>query len=405
MGLDEAHMVGLGKFLDKHGYQERTSIMLRHIRRVAEIAKKYGYRPMMWSDMFFRLNNNGLYIDPEKPMAPEVIEKAQKDIDLIYWDYYSSDPKIIDGMIKRHKEIADNVIFAGGANKWLGAAPCSRHSEHVGKIAHACCRDNGVKEVFLTAWGDFGALNSIFSVLPIFQLWAELCYKNNSDNEHLSKRFETCTGGNYNDFMDLSLTVNTPDHPAPGIKRVNPSWHVLWQDILCGLFDKHIHKDMYKEHYAYCAKVFDSILNKGGRWSYLFKTQLEHSRVLELKCAVGIEIHKAYEMGDKEQLKQIAENVLPELRERIISFSAAEHRQWMFENKAFGIDSFDIRIGALLKRLDTAIFRIREYLDGKINSIEELTEKQLYISSANRFEGELLEIKKWSLISTPSTLL
>ena len=83
--------------------------------------------------------------------------------------------------------------------------------------------------------------------------------------------------------MDLSLTVNTPDHPAPGIKRVNPRGKAR-QDILCGLLDKHIHKDMYKEHYAYCAKVFDSILTKGGRWSYLVKTQLEHSRVLELNA-------------------------------------------------------------------------------------------------------------------------
>ncbi|NLG52558.1 MAG: beta-N-acetylhexosaminidase, partial [Clostridiales bacterium] len=402
IGLDEAHMLGLGKFLDKHGYQNRVTIMLRHIKRVSEIAKKYGYRPMMWSDMFFRLNNNGEYYAPDKPIDPEIIKKIPEDVELVYWDYYNTDPRIVERMINRHKEITDNVIFAGGAVKWLGLAPCNRFSEYVGKIAHECCHENGVKEVIITSWGDFGALNSTFSILPTLQLWAELCYKNNSESEYLSTRFFTCTGGNYDDFMDLSLTVNTPDHPAPGKRRVNPSWYVLWQDILYGLFDKHIDKDMYREHYAHCAKVFESILKKGGKWSYLFKTQLEHSRVLELKCAAGIEIHEAYEKGDKAGLNQIAENILPELRKRLISFHDAERRQWMIENKAFGIDSFDIRIGAQLIRLDTALARIKEYIDGKINRIEELEEKQLYFVPVKDPEDKVVDIRAWNIISTTS---
>ena len=48
VGMDEAHLVGLGQYLDKHGYRNRFEILSEHIARVAEIAAKYGFKPMMW---------------------------------------------------------------------------------------------------------------------------------------------------------------------------------------------------------------------------------------------------------------------------------------------------------------------------------------------------------------------
>ncbi|MGO4545995.1 family 20 glycosylhydrolase [Paenibacillus sp. 2TAB23] len=51
IGMDEAHMMGLGKYLDKHGYHDRSALMIKHFGRVMEIARSYGYKPMMWSDI------------------------------------------------------------------------------------------------------------------------------------------------------------------------------------------------------------------------------------------------------------------------------------------------------------------------------------------------------------------
>ena len=59
IGMDEAHMLGLGKYLEKNGYRDRFEIFLRHLYKVVEIAEKYGFKVHMWSDMFFRLANNG----------------------------------------------------------------------------------------------------------------------------------------------------------------------------------------------------------------------------------------------------------------------------------------------------------------------------------------------------------
>ena len=50
IGMDEAHMLGRGKFLDIHGYEKTSDIMKRHLARVLEIIDKYGYEVMLWSD-------------------------------------------------------------------------------------------------------------------------------------------------------------------------------------------------------------------------------------------------------------------------------------------------------------------------------------------------------------------
>ena len=38
IGMDEAHFLGRGAYLEKHGYSERTPIILRHLQKVAAIA-------------------------------------------------------------------------------------------------------------------------------------------------------------------------------------------------------------------------------------------------------------------------------------------------------------------------------------------------------------------------------
>lgn len=61
--MDEAHMVGLGKYLDQHGYRNRQEIMQRHLEMVLSICKQYGFTVQMWSDMFFRLAFHGAYYE------------------------------------------------------------------------------------------------------------------------------------------------------------------------------------------------------------------------------------------------------------------------------------------------------------------------------------------------------
>lgn len=152
IGMDEAHMMGLGKYLDKHGYQDRSSLMLKHFSTVMEIARKYGFQTMMWSDMFFRLASSGEYYDAESPISPDIVKLIPEDVTLIYWDYYSETQEKYDGMLSKHKQLNDHIGFAGGAWKWMGFAPNNEFSRHVSLLAHDSCVKYGIQEVLITAW-------------------------------------------------------------------------------------------------------------------------------------------------------------------------------------------------------------------------------------------------------------
>ena len=55
----------------------------------------------------------------------------------------------------------------------------------------------------------------------------------------------------------------------------------------------------------------------------------------------------------------------------------ALRRQWLIENKSFGLDVQEIRFGGLRQRLISASMTLQDYLDGKIERIEELEQEHL----------------------------
>lgn len=345
---------------------------------MVELAGKYGYKPMMWSDMFFRLASAGEYYAANSPIREDVITMIPEEVTLVYWDYYSEKPELYDGMMKKHKQLSEKIVFAGGAWKWMGFTPNNEFSKHVGLMAHESCIANGIKDVMMTAWGDNGAEASTFSILPTLQLWAELCYQNKAEQAHLNERFYTCTRSSYDDFMKLDLAMLVPDNPAPGGSSINPPKYILYQDLLCGLFDKHIIPNEYAEHYRISAEIIEQCMERNSDWKSLFTTQYALCKVLELKCDIGLNIHRAYLEQDLKALQKLAQKVIPELKRRTEEFIAAYCVQWNKENKIFGLDVFDIRMGGLLQRMDVAIDRIESYLNGQISQLEELEVQRLY---------------------------
>ena len=92
--------------------------------------------------------------------------------------------------------------------------------------------------------------------------------------------------------------------------------------------------------------------------------------ILSSKVDVGRRIRETYKVGDKVSLQQIARQELPKLRSEIENFHALFSQQWLKENKVFGLDTVDIRMGGLLQRIQRAESRIEDYLVGSISRIE-----------------------------------
>ncbi|WP_249260941.1 hypothetical protein [Virgibacillus pantothenticus] len=56
------------------------------MQEVVSITEKLGLKPMLWSDMYFRLGSEtGGYYDLEAEIPEEVVA-AIPDVQLVYWD-------------------------------------------------------------------------------------------------------------------------------------------------------------------------------------------------------------------------------------------------------------------------------------------------------------------------------
>ena len=63
IGYDEAYYAGRGAYLDKNGYINKVDLLYKHLKKVTEIGKKYGFKCIVYSDMFF--NNKVDRFSPE----------------------------------------------------------------------------------------------------------------------------------------------------------------------------------------------------------------------------------------------------------------------------------------------------------------------------------------------------
>lgn len=408
LGMDEAHMIGLGKYLDAHGYQNRVEIIQKHLERVMEICRKYGLQPQMWGDMFFRLAFGGEYYVKDKPMAENV--KIPEGLELVYWDYYSADEEHYDDMLRQHRKMTDKVSFAGGVWKWIGFAPHNRYSAVIGKAALSSCRRNGITSVVMTGWGDNGGEASQFSILPGLFEDARLVYEDNLPEA----AFYALTGIREEDYMKLDLS-----NPLPARKdRVNNAGKFLfYNDALLGIFDplaQQLASGYYEDaanqlsngYYEDAAKQLEQAVrdSSGSSLCYVLKTQASLCRVLQDKANLGTVIRTAYDAGDREKLRDIAEEAIPQLLGKLDRFYQDFRKQWMSENKAFGFEVQSLRIGGLRQRILEVQQRLEEYLSGEIAEIDELEKPVLPFAYCEGADVTTLDYNRWNYIVTTAVI-
>ena len=88
IGMDEAHSMGTGKFLEQNGYVERSVIFVEYMERLAAICKSHGLTPMMWSDMYFRNSDpDRWYYNVGTKVPKTVRDKVTENVELVFWHY------------------------------------------------------------------------------------------------------------------------------------------------------------------------------------------------------------------------------------------------------------------------------------------------------------------------------
>ena len=76
----------------------------------------------------------------------------------------------------------------------------------------------------------------------------------------------------------------------------------------------------------------------------------------------------------------------------------------MAENKAFGFEVQDLRLGGLRRRIQQTEKRLRGYLNGGAERIEELEGERLPFAYFDNSSIETLNYNLWAVNATPAVL-
>ena len=403
LGMDEAVLLGLGKYLKENGYEKGSVLVREHCKRVLAICKKLGLAPMIWSDMYITANTNGGYYEVPADADCSSWEKPEKGLGLVYWDYYHDDEKSYEKMLNIHKQLSDDVIFAGGSWIWNGIAPNYSKTFACTKAALQTCKKYQMKEVLCTAWMDNGAETPVDAVWPGVALFAHLGFHLEYNEKVLEEEFKDCVGGNLKDFMELDAFDSLFLDGKANQEAQNPSKYLLYQDPMAGIFDQEVVMSEVDTgaYYEKLKKQMAACQENSPVYAALFAYYEKLAAVLADKADLGVRMKASYDKKQLLALKEICEKEIPKTIQNLEELKVLREDLWMSEAKPFGYELMDIKLGAVITRLHSTSRRLKKYLDGSIPCLEELEEERLPYFEKNADKRE----NRWSQIISGSDLI
>ncbi len=360
IGLDETIGIGLGKYRDLHGLEDGGAILLRHLQRVDRMAKKYGYTCEIWGDMLSYNKKSALTTEQVKAMIPP-------DVETVYWEYHQTDVEKISGIIEDFKRSAAHPAYAGNIYKEVGFGPCNGYSIPCLKAQMEAASRQGLEHFIITLWSDGGAQCSVFSVLPGLFAASEFAHgRMRAGDEPDKKRFRELFGVDHDDMISLDL-LNNP-FGKTGHDLSSRAFWIMFEDLLVGNRFLLLSEGT-AERYAAIAARFRSI--DAGPYDYIFRMSAELAEILSLRIRLFGRLRPAYDAGDREALRSVAEEDLPRLIEKTQAFTETFVTYWKHDNMAFGLEKNLLLLGGQAARYRYIIRSLIEYLERGV-PVEEL---------------------------------
>lgn len=396
IGMDEAHNLGKGKYLDENGYTAPYDLFIEHKNLVIELCEKYEIKPLMWSDMFFRsINKDKYYVDDEKlDFNGLKVENAS----LVYWDYYHNDYHSYEKMINLHKEIGDDIIFAGAIWLWRGLVPHLKYTETTMLPAIKACKNNNIKKIIFTTWGDDGNESLRGNAIGSYIFLLEHLHNSNPNKTIINNKCKALTGYTYNEWLNLDRP-NFIDINDAAKYNVNPSKYLLYMDPLLSVFDNLI-CPKYDEIYRKTALKLHNLARRNEEYSYLFELESKLCKVLSYKATLNLKIKEAYDSKDIESMEAclwIVNKTIVSLKDFYNYYRLA----WSKENKMIGFEIQDVRLGGCISRLEYIKLLLKKYISGENRYIEELEiERKEFICGYKTKNNETLIANYAAMVST-----
>ena len=237
------------------------------------------------------------------------------------------------------------------------------------------CREEKIKELSFTMWGDDGAYCHYDSALAGIIYCADASFGVN-DEQLTARRFAALCQADY--FAQTALgdihgeTGGVADDDSV---EIFPAM-VLWDDPLLGIYYsncKCAHKDFDTRYIAVLRGILDRVNDfaaddKAGKIAYGIALVRALIKKLELRAA----LEAAYESKNMTKLSDIAASDVPEMIALMSEVADRFRDNWLECARANGMERIQARFAGQICRLQELARRIGEFCTGKVGCIDEL---------------------------------
>lgn len=379
LGMDEAVDIGKGRGSDRFGpTRPAAELFFDHLNKVAALSEKHGLQPMIWSDLVFWVDTphrgfaeayHDLHISARS--ARKIRDRLPKHLELVYWDYSGDaeqpdDPKPYVKRIEKHRAVGHEPIMASGCWAWgkfWHDAP-NLTEPRVAACVKAC-RQTGVKDLLMTLWTGYGGLD-FDSVWAGLAYSAEHAFSESPSKRLLEKRYRAIFGADYQASAAGALDIWWDD--PRGIGAANIFWDDPLQGILLRSFPLRTLRRM-ERHYQ---RKADQLSRWRGETAAGDMDYVRHvAELLALKVGLSHRFQTAYKRKSRKELMAVLKE-LPAVRKSLDTVRTSFRAMWLRQFKPFGMEVVQMRMGGLAARFEELETRLRDYLDGAVDTIAEM---------------------------------
>lgn len=290
------------------------------------------------------------------------------------------------------------------AHKWYAAAGCTdfgpapRYDLTIEPMVESlqACRKNGVEDVLVYLEGSDGAECSLLTGLYQLQVLAETDYTGNAGKDHVKARFAACASADADAFLGLD------GFNVMGDVTGSPCKFLLYEDPLVPLFEKDCEGYRFSEDYAVLQKKCEAWRDENPAYAQMFDFYGKLAAALSKKCAWHEQAGEVIRRKDRAAAKTLAA-AAPAAVYALRALKDAWREFWYATRKAAGYEVIDLRLGALVQRMESAGRRMNLFADGKVDDIEELSAAKLPLATYK--DGKIGMVTCWKDITTPSSLM
>ena len=393
VSLSESHDLGTGRFMDLHGYEPRSAIYGRHAKRVAELCEKYGFKSKTMSgDMFFRMKSKSRnYYDPEVELSAEDAKNIDKDMEIMYWDYYHTKKEDYKHYIEQHRRLGRRLVLKSAIWTWEGYIEDTNFTIATAIPFLQAAIEMGERRFSVGTYGDYGTECSFMRSIGSLAIYSEYCYRGlDCTMEDICEASEFLTKMPYKNMMEIG--------------KIHSDYHDDYRfaaKVMCGDMFYNFVNIQYdyakaREDIAYAAKKAKEYMEQNDRHHDYYEYCYYCAKLTLLKLDLINKIRPAYENGDKEYLRQAAEKDIPEFVKDMYTFMELFKKEWLRDKKSMGIEVVLIRLAGAAAQAHLRAQQITSYLNGETDKILELEEK-LIEDKEKVWEYRLFSASEWKI--------